>query len=72
MPNCALSNINDSTVGKEINELEKLKVILSKKVNEIGDNYYMNEISAATKIMPKMKAMEVQKVKDARQAKQDA
>ena len=26
----------------------------------------------ATKIMPKMKAMEVQKVKDARQAKQDA
>ena len=30
--------INDSTVGKEVNELEILKGILSNKLNEIGDN----------------------------------
>mgnify|MGYP001222085580 CR=1 FL=1 len=30
--------INDSTVGNKINELDKLKDILSNKINEIGEN----------------------------------
>jgi len=30
--------INDSTVGNKINELDKLKEILSNKINEIGEN----------------------------------
>ncbi len=30
--------INDSTVGNKINELDKLKEVLSNKINEIGEN----------------------------------
>ena len=69
----AQKKAKETIINKYFPKYKDMDMMGRYRIDQIVATKYGAAITKiATKIMPKMKAMEVQKVKDARQAKQDA